>query len=67
MKIGDLVTPEGYKEDVKPDWVGIIVDFTDYEFHNAKERRLPPHHPVVYWNEEYHAEIEDPRQIEVIS
>ena len=62
MKVGDLVRPIRYDPVsnfpiVENGWVGIIVDFTGIS-RGAQ--------PIVYWNLEFQAEIEDPKQLAVI-
>ena len=66
MKVGDLVIAQQsgyvYESDVvQEDWVGIIIHFTQTYF-NGKKYRLP----VVYWNQNFNAEIEDPAQLELL-
>jgi hypothetical protein len=52
VKLGDLVRP--IPPPREPDWVGVIIDFEIGE-------------PVVYWSEEFNAEVEYREQLEVIS
>jgi hypothetical protein len=61
VKVGDLVRPIriNHKDNttiVESDWLGIIIGFT---------KGSKPD-PVVYWNEEYSAELEAVYQIEVV-
>ena len=71
MKIGDLVRP--MRHDIKKnvpiverDWFGVIIDFTGDYYGPGNPHIEPPECPVVYWNPKFQAEIEDPKQIEVI-
>ena len=61
MQIGNLVRPVSPKKlellmtpIVEHDWIGVIIDFEVGE-------------PVVYWNEEFNAEVEYCELLEVIN
>ena len=66
MKVGDIVRPkekfmryvpfgEGILKDgrAKEIWVGVVIDFDEGD-------------PIVFWDENFHSEIEYKHQLEVI-
>ena len=73
MKVGDLVRPillsNRYSSSapiVEQDLVGIIIDFTGDYFGQNNQFIEKGNNPVVYWNPQFHSEIECSEQIEVI-
>ena len=73
MKVGDLVRPIQLSSHhsssapiVEQDWFGIIIDFTGDYFGPDNQFIEKGNNPVVYWNPQFHSEIEYPEQIEVI-
>jgi hypothetical protein len=79
FSIGDLVRPIGPSSGslgvcytnypvVQNEWVGIVIDFESrlsWSPPGTPEQYL--RHPIVYWNVEFQAEVEDPEQIEVVN
>ena len=69
IKLGDLVRPvpcfSHFEKGVivEEHWIGIVIDFSKASRLSKGTEKFP----VVYWNDTFNSEVEDPSQIEVIS